>query len=243
MTPRNEHSGRRFETSQWSIAMLGDASRAADAQGALVQLCLRYWYPVYAYIRQYGHAPAIAQDIARSFLQYLFEHFRDEKAAAVPGQFRRYLLSHLHSFLIDDWHSVVTSDVIAELAVPPADLELRNANDNAHAESPEEAYQQSFAIEVVTRALAGLRREARDTDRLDMYEALESFIACDPVPSEYVELARHLHSQPFALVEALKRLRQRFRELVGAELADLVASPEELVAERHALHAALRRNR
>jgi hypothetical protein len=40
---------------------------------------------------------------------------------------------------------------------------------------------------------------------------------------------------------ALKRLRQRFRELVRDELADTVASADELAAERQALFAALDR--
>ena len=41
------------------------------------------------------------------------------------------------------------------------------------------------------------------------------------------------------LVVALKRLRQRFRELVRDELADTVASADELTAERQALLTAL----
>lgn len=38
---------------------------------------------------------------------------------------------------------------------------------------------------------------------------------------------------------AIKRLRQRFRELVEAELAETVTSPAELEAERAALLRAL----
>ena len=243
MTPRHEHSGRRFATTHWSTVMQLDAPRAADAHSALVELCLRYWYPAYAYVRHCGHPQAIAQDITRSFLQHLFVHFRDEGTARAQGQFRRYLLSRLQAFLADDWRVVVTSDVIAELAAPPGDLELRNQHDNADAGSPEQAYQQCFALEVLARALANLRKEARETDRLDMYEVLEPLIALDPAPGEYEELARHLHTRPLALVVALKRLRQRFRELTDAELADLVASPEELFAEQQALHAALHRSR
>ena len=39
---------------------------------------------------------------------------------------------------------------------------------------------------------------------------------------------------------ALRRLRQRFRELIDTELADTVASADELLAEQHALFAVLR---
>ena len=39
---------------------------------------------------------------------------------------------------------------------------------------------------------------------------------------------------------AVKRLRQRYRELADAELAETVASSQDLEVERAALHAALR---
>jgi hypothetical protein len=52
-------------------------------------------------------------------------------------------------------------------------------------------------------------------------------------------LAEVLGSRPLALVTAVKRLRQRFRELVDAELAETVAGPDDLPAERVALRQAL----
>ncbi len=56
---------------------------------------------------------------------------------------------------------------------------------------------------------------------------------------EYEALAQRLNSRPLALVVALKRLRQRFRELVGEELVDTVTSAEELATEQSALHSVL----
>jgi hypothetical protein len=123
---------------------------------------------------------------------------------------------------------------------PPADLETRNQRDNAQAASPEQAYQRSFAFEVLARALRRLHSEARQTGHLEMYEALQQYLSRDPVAGEYEAIAKRLHSPPLALVLALKRLRQRFRELAGQELADTVTSPEDLANEQAALHAALR---
>jgi RNA polymerase sigma-70 factor (ECF subfamily) len=72
-----------------------------------------------------------------------------------------------------------------------------------------------------------------------MCEALEPFLTHEPLPGQYDELGRELAVRPLTLVVALKRLRQRFRELVRDELADTVASADELTAERQALLAAL----
>jgi RNA polymerase sigma-70 factor (ECF subfamily) len=239
-TPSHEHSHRQFAATRWSLVMRDDALSARDARGALIELCLRYWYPVYAYVRRCGHTPPIAQDITRSFLQHVFQHVREESAPNAHGQFRHYLLGRLHAFLADDWRKVSNDDVVTGLDIAPADLEQRNQRDNAGVASPEQAYQHSFALEVLTRAFARLREEARETGHLDMYDALEPFMEIDPASGEHEELARRLGTRPLALIVALKRLRQRFRELIGEELADTVASADELLAEQHALHAALR---
>jgi len=234
------HSRQKFEHTQWSLAMRIDAPQAIDARDALVKLCLRYWYPVYAYLRRFGHEPAIAQEITRNFLQHLFRHFHDGGTALAQGRFRQYLLAQLRAFLVADTQESPTGEVIAELLEPPPDLELRNQHDNAGAQSPEQAYQQSFALELLARASARLREEAGHTGRLDMYDALEPFLAADPSPAETEELARRLRARSVTIAVALRRLRQRFREMIDTELADTVASADELQAEQQALYAILR---
>lgn len=237
MTHSQDQLHRGFKTTRWSLVMKLDAPR--DARGALVDLCLRYWYPVYAYVRRCGHAPPIAQDITRNFLQHLLAHFQERTDLKTKGQFRRYLLERLNAFLADDWRATLEEDGVPELSVPPPDLERRNQNDNALAASPEEAYQRSFALEILARAFKRLREEAEQTGHLPMYEALEPYMAIDPAPGEYEEIASGLRSRPLALVVALKRLRQRFRELIGDELVETVSSPAELEAEQQTLHAVL----
>lgn len=233
---RNEH----FTTTRWSLVMQLDAPETGDAHDAMVELCQRYWYPVYAYVRRCGHGSEIAQDITRSFLRHLLEHFREGVDPGTRGQFRRYLIARLDVFLADDWHATIKDEASVELATPPPDLEMRYQADNANASSPEQAYQRSFALEVLGRAFSRLQHEAQKSGHLDMYTALKPFLGTDPAAGLYEALARTLHSRPLALVVALKRLRQRFRELVGAELTDTVTSAEDLAAEQQTLHAVLR---
>jgi hypothetical protein len=51
-----------------------------------------------------------------------------------------------------------------------------------------------------------------------------------------------MHARPLFVVMAVKRLRQRFTELIDEELGDTVLSPEQLLAERTALYEAMARN-
>ena len=231
-------SSDRFATTRWSVVMRSASTESADASHALTELVQRYWYPVYAYVRRCGHAPAIAQDITRCFLGGLMQQFRDGATRHPQGYFRRYLLDQLNAFLGGDWREVVDSESAIELAAPD-DLEARNEHDNAGTTSPEQAYERSFALEVIARALRRLRSEAQQTGHLAMYRALEQYLANDPAAGEYEAIAAQLQTRPLALIVALKRLRQRLRELVGQELADTVTSAEDLAAEQATLHAVL----
>ena len=239
MMAASQRSYDRFANTRWSMVMQQASGDSPEAPRALDELAQRYWYPVYAYVRRCGHTPAIAQDITRTFLHRLIAEFRRTREQPPHGHFRKFLLAQLNAFLGGDWREAIGEDTSNALA-PPPDLETRNQRDNAEAASPEQAYQRSFAFEVLARALRRLQAEARQTGHTDMFDALQPYLSRDPVAGEYEEIAKRLHSPPLALVLALKRLRQRFRELAGQELADTVTSPEDLANEQAALHAALR---
>jgi len=239
MMAASQRSHDRFANTRWSMVMQQASGDSPGASRALDELAQRYWYPVYAYVRRCGHAPAIAQDITRTFLHRLITQFQRSHEQPPHGHFRKFLLGQLNAFLGGDWREAIGKDTSNALA-PPTDLEIRNQRDNAEAASPEHAYQRSFAFEVLARALRRLLSEARQTGHAEMFDALQPYLSRDPVPGEYEVIAKRLHSPPLALVLALKRLRQRFRELASQELADTVTTAEELSDEQAALHAALR---
>lgn len=236
MQPEHGHSGD-FGRTQWSMVQRLKDPRSEAAHHALAGLAVRYWYPVYAYVRRCGHAPAIAQDITRSFLQQVAADFRGDKDAPV-GRFRDWLLQRLNAFLAGDWQDLVVGEAFPS-APRLEDLERRNAGDHATNDSPDQVFQRSFALEILANGFKALRTEASQTGHLDMYEALEPFLVREPAPGQYDELGKALGVRPLALVLALKRLRQRFRELVSRELADIVASPDDLSAEQRSLFATL----
>jgi RNA polymerase sigma-70 factor (ECF subfamily) len=232
----SQASHASFANTRWSVVM---QQATGDDHGALAELAQRFWYPVYAYVRRCGHAPDIAQDITSNFVRQLTDRFGAGDQRPPPGHFRRFLLSELNNFLAGDWRASIPQKD-SELLVPPADLEDRNLRDNAGAPSPEAAYQRSFALQVLERALNKIKAEARQAGHREMFEALQPYLSQEPVPGEYELIAQRLRMRPLALAIALKRLRQRLRELAGRELADTVASPDDLAAEQAALLSVLR---
>jgi hypothetical protein len=243
------------------MVMRNATAESASARDALGELAGRYWYPVYIYVRRCGHAPEAAGTIARKFLQQLLREVNERGAQPSQGHYRSYLLSRLHTFLAGGQvldkgdfapEPVTTSggspsapgrspsaaEAMDGLERPP-DLEARYQRDHLDQLSPEQSYQRAFALELLHRTLRRLSAEAMQTGHMPMFEQLEPFLARDPAPGEYEAIAARLRVRPLTLVMALKRMRQRFRELAAEELVDTVASAEDLAGEQDALLAVM----
>jgi RNA polymerase sigma-70 factor (ECF subfamily) len=230
-----------FAATRWTLVAAAGAQEPASARRALIELCLRYWFPVYSYVRGCGHTPEVAQDISRSFFEDLLQRRLSLEDMRGRGRFREFILSELSRFLARDWRQPSEQPPVPEFDHPHdvGQLEARHQRGMGAGLSLEQNYQRSYALEVLGGALARLRREADQAGHLTMFEVMEPFLSVDPAPGQFEELARELKIRPLATVVALKRLRQRFRELADAELAETVASAADLEAERRALAAAL----
>jgi RNA polymerase sigma-70 factor (ECF subfamily) len=227
----------RFENTRWSLVAALDGGKS---QTSLLELCLRNWYPVYAYLRHCGHAPETAQELTRQFFDHLLNRGATRADGERFGRFREFLLAELHAFLSGD-----REPATANAPLPPLDiesLEARQRKDGPNAASPEQALRRGFALEIIGAALRRLRNEARDAGRLPMFDSLERFLTTEPRPGEFESIAEGMSARPLFVVMAVKRLRGRFTELIDEELGDTVLSPEELLAERTALYEALARN-
>ena len=234
-------SGEAFAATRWSLVAVAGAHDPDAARRALIELCLRYWYPVYGYVRSCGHTADVAQDITRGFFEDLLQRRLSMTDVRARGRFREFLLESLSRFLKSDWRQTREQLPVAEFEQPQswAELEARHQREQVSGLTSEQAYQRSYALEVLGSAMLRLRREAAQAGHQAMFEAMEPYLGAEPAPGQFEELARSLGIRPLATVIALKRLRQRFRELADAELTETVASASDLEAERVALARAL----
>lgn len=238
--PARPRAPEAFANTRWSMVAGVQSESRAEARRSLGELCQSYWYPVFAYVRRCGHAPEVAYDLTQSFFGQLLEEMRQTRPQEY-GRFRNFLLARLSRFLAGDRHEFPPGEATPEL-VPPhslAALEQRQRREQAPEATPERAFQRGFALEVLARSLNRLRQEAQQGNRLRMFEQLEPFLTSEPEPGQYSAIATLLGARPLAIVVAVKRLRQRFRELVDEELSQTVASVSDMEAERDALLAIL----
>ena len=68
---------------------------------------------------------------------------------------------------------------------------------------------------------------------------MKCFLTNDSSSGAYESVAAQLNVTPGSVAVTVHRMRQRYRELVRAEIADTVASPADIDDEMRALFAAL----
>ncbi len=235
------HPRDTFRTTRWSVVLHAGRNDTPRAREALSQLCQVYWYPLYAYVRRRGYPPPDAEDLTQSFFARLLED--QELAAADParGRFRSFLLVRLNHFLADAWDrdraqkrgggaGLISWDGIsAESRYQLEPLDLR---------SPDRLYEKRWAMTVLERALARLRLDYEQEGKGALYEALKGCLVQARAAVAYDEVGPRLGIGEAALRVAAHRLRQRYRTVLRAEVADTVSDPALVEDElRHLVRA------
>ena len=104
MSTGNQFEGnRQFATTQWSIVRAIGEENPAAANYALQELCQKYWYPPYTYVRGQDKDASAAADLTQAFFADLLQRDDLKKAAPSLGKFRSFLLSALKHFLMNQW--------------------------------------------------------------------------------------------------------------------------------------------
>lgn len=205
--------GAAMPVTRWSLVM----SAGNGSSSALEQLCRAYWYPLYVYLRRWGRNPDDAKELIQSFLSHLFcdpAKNRLEGLDPERGKFRSWILVCLKRYAKD--HR------LGELGSPgnPLPLEVEDAevrylhepiDTNA---TPDVAYEQSWAGEILNRAMVKLRAEFEVDQKTNRFDVLVKFL-----PGKHPDLSREQAAQQLGTSESavnteVTRMRQRLAELV-----------------------------
>lgn len=231
-----------FATTHWSVVLAAGQCELPQATEALEQLCRTYWYPLYVFVRRQGNSPEDAQDLTQDFFFRLLENNQLAKADRERGMFRTFLLGSLKNFLINEWKRagrLKRGGGLDFLSIDANVAEDCYAAEPANESSPDAAYEQSWAVTLIERVLVVLRQEYTVADKARLFEELKGFIWGDKSAASYAQIAEPLNLTEGSVKVAVHRLRQRFRELLRAEVAHTVARPEDVDGElRHLIRVA-----
>lgn len=231
---------RDFRTTHWSVVLAAGQGSAPEATDALARLCRAYWYPLYVYVRRQGHAPPDAEDLTQEFFARLLEKRLFAFADRERGRFRTFLLTALKHFLVNEWEKARAVQRGGRCAF--VSLQEENAAERFQAEpsdgtTPEKAYEKRWAATLLEVVLRHLRVEADASGRRALFDKLKDYLWGEAGAITYVSIASELSLTPTAVKVAAHRLRQRFREVLRAEIAQTLAREEDIDDELRHLFA------
>lgn len=243
-TPNSsEHSRReRFVTTYWSLVLSAQRGDSTRARTALEKLCHAYWYPLYAFVRRMGQSPHDAEDSVQGFFAVCLEKNYLDAADETKGRFRSFLLMALKRFLAkerDKSRARKRGGGQKPIALDGLTAEQRYALEPAEHLSADKLFERRWALTLLEHVLSRLREEQATSGRLEAFEQMKEFLLAGGRGTPYMELAARLGTSEGAVKVAVHRLRQRYRELLEEEIANTVASPEEVEDERRYLLAVL----
>ena len=224
--------------------MLAGREGSQETAAALEKLCRTYWPPICAFARRKGWGEEDAKDLTQQFFARLLERKDFSGLDAGKGKFRTFLLAAFTHFLANEYdraHALKRGggqEIFSLDQFPP---EAGEGAWPAEGVSPGDAYDLGWAATILRTALRQLKEEMSRADRPGRFEALEQFLTVQAGAEQYGAAAEKLGIEVSSVPVLVHRLRQRYRELVRAEVAQTVSSPTELEEEMRHLFALVNR--
>jgi RNA polymerase sigma factor (sigma-70 family) len=226
-----------FLTTRWTVVL---TAREQDSRSgeALETLCRTYWYPLYAFIRRQGSAPADAEDLTQGFFARFLEKHYLKSVNPDKGKFRSFLLASLKHFLANERDRVRTKKRgggAIHLSLDAAAAETRYLQEPIDAMTPEKIFDREWALTLLELVLARLRRDFCDEDKAALFEELKVVLTAGKGAVSHAKIAAKLGMSEGAVKVAAHRMRRRYRELLKEEIAQTVTGPEQVEEEIRAL--------
>jgi len=234
-----QSEGRDLRTTDWRMVLSAGAPQSPAADQALERLCRLYWFPIYAFIRRRGYDAHEAQDLTQDFFAHLLEDKILKSVDPVKGKFRSFLLVSLKNLLANDWHrkqALKRGGQCAFFSWDEESVESRYQQELSHDLTPEKIFDQTWASVVLAEVRTRLRMEYETERRGALFDAIEGCL-CGEKAGSYAEVGSQLSMTEGAIKMAALRLRKRYRELLLAETANTVCTPDKIEEEIRSLLA------
>lgn len=226
-----------FATTHWTVVLAAGDPDHPGAAAALDRLCRTYWYPVYAYVRRKGRSPAEAEDLTQEFFSRLLGRGFPGGVRREGGKFRSYVLRALDHFLVNEWRrdqARKRGGGTTTFSLDGVDAESRYKLEPSDGVTPESLYDRRWAAAVLDSVRNQLREEYQRQGKSRLFAALEPCLTGGDEMLPYEELMEQLNLKASALKMAVHRLRKRYGEFLREEIAQTVATPDEVDEEiRH----------
>jgi RNA polymerase sigma factor (sigma-70 family) len=231
-----------FATTQWTLVLAAIQGGSAAAGAALEQLCQRYWFPIYSFVRRRGSSPHEAEDLTQSFFAFILEKEALKKIDRQKGKFRNFLLASLANFLNNEWDRLQTlkrGGGFQFINWDEAMAEARYGVEPVENLTPERLFEKRWARTLIEQVLNQLKLAYARAGKEILFNKLEPGLTGELSPGELAKWAAELEMTEGAVKVAVHRLRRRFGEMLRNEIAATVSSAAEVDEEIRCLFAAI----
>lgn len=221
------------ETAWTSILRDPDSPRSREA---LNELCLRYWRPVYAFLRAAGgRTVEDAKDLAQEFFQHVSEGEFLSRYRPERGRFRDFLKGSLRRFLsrVDrDRRRLKRGGGRAPVSLDAEAMESAEFLADLTQRTPEEIFDLQWGEELLRRSVEILETRLREEDK-EIYFRVYREYDLAPAGSEptYGDIARRCGLKPHDVENYLSAARQKLQGILAESISDYVTGRQELMEE------------
>lgn len=223
-----------FTTTHWTVVLAAKGTDSPDAAQALEELCRMYWGALYAYVRRSGRSSADASDLTQAFFAKFLQKEFIQDVDRDKGKFRSFLLKTLNHFLADEWrraHAQKRGGSHCVISINTDDWETRYGHELSSDVTPERLFDRRWAMMLFEKALARLEEDSARSGKAREFELLKPFLSNPSGDGAYAEVATELGIAERAVALQVHRLRKRYGQIVREEVAQTVASPDEIAEE------------
>ncbi len=230
-----------FPTTEWSVVLGAANANPERAAAALEKLCGRYWYPIYAFVRQRENDVHKAEDLTQGFFAFVIGRRTFDRVEQSKGRFRSFILASLNNYVLNEYDRAQTIKRGGGCRIIPfeecsaEEMYLHEAVDHT---TPDRQFERRWAATLVRRVLDRLQEEFERRGNSALFSGLQPFLTNEPEIGAHERLAKQLGMEIGAVKVSLHRARRHFGELLRREVAHTVSSPQEVEEElRHLLAA------
>ncbi|MBI2901008.1 MAG: sigma-70 family RNA polymerase sigma factor [Planctomycetes bacterium] len=217
-----------FPHTTWGLVSRIHDPDNPDVRPVLDALALRYWKPVYRYVRlTWGKSNEDAKDITQAFLLWLLQGDALKRYEPDRGSFRKYLkllLGRFVSHQAEALQRLKRGGGAAILRLGDEEAPLENVLADPKATDPEKAFDQAWMAELVQGAVARVRERLISDGRDAQFRAYEEYEMSSAESPTYAGVAARLGIKESDVRNHLYAVREEIRSEIRREILETTGS-------------------
>jgi len=153
-----------FPTTHWTDILEVRSGDEPHRQAALEKLSVRYWKPVYYYLRCKGHHHEEAKDLTQGFFhEVVVGHHLVQQARRAKGKFRTFLLTVLERYAVSVHRAETAKQRVPEGGLLRLEeIDSLKVEDLLHYTTPSDAFDYGWALALLDQVIAQVAEECHE---------------------------------------------------------------------------------